>query len=190
VFDLRGISGGNAVFNPEKLDWFNQQYMLRLPPDELARRVRPFFEADGLWRDEYLDDRHAWFAAVLELLKIRAKRLDEYTTLGRFFFTDTLDYDPQAVAKHLATDAAPDHLRAVAAAFTMLDSFDTVAIEDTVRTVAAARGVKAATLIHALRVALTGQTVSPGLFEVAALLGRERVDRRIAAAIDRGIAAR
>ena len=54
AFSLEGISGGNAVFNPEKLDWFNQQHIMRLAPDELAVRLRPIFLADGLWRDDYL----------------------------------------------------------------------------------------------------------------------------------------
>jgi glutamyl-tRNA synthetase len=179
VFDLRGISGGNAVFNPEKLDWFNQQHMLRLSPFELGKRVKPFFEAARLWSDELLDEKHAWFFAVLELLKVRAKRLDEFVTLGRFFFTDDLDWDVAALKKHLAADGIADHVRAVRERLTQLDAFDAGSIETAVRSVADVRGVKAATLIHALRVAMTGKTVSPGLFEVAALLGRERVIRRL-----------
>ena len=190
VFDLRGISGGNAVFNPEKLDWFNQQYMLRLAPHELARRTKPYFEAAGLWSDDLLGDRHAWFFAILELLKVRAKRLDEYPALGRFFFTDDLEWDEAAVKKHLAADGAGDLLKAASDALAALPVFDPGSIEAAVRGVAEARGVKAGVAIHPLRVALTGKTVSPGLFEVAALLGRERVERRIAEGIRRGHAAR
>jgi glutamyl-tRNA synthetase len=191
VFDLRGISGGNAVFNSEKLDWFNQQYMMRLPPGELITRVRPYFEEAGLWRDEYLGDRRAWFSSVLDLLKVRAKRLDEFVPLGRFFFTDEIDYDEKAVSKHLAGSDIAEHLRAVLVALGVFDSpLDQGSVEEAVRSVADARGVKAATLIHALRVALTGKTVSPGLFEVAALLGRERVERRLAHAATQAAAAR
>ena len=87
AFALEGISGGNAVFNPEKLDWFNQQHMALLPPIELARRLKPLFGAAGLWKDEYLGDRHAWFFAVIELLKPRVRRLDDFVVHGRFFFT-------------------------------------------------------------------------------------------------------
>jgi glutamyl-tRNA synthetase len=181
TFDLSGISGGNAVFNPEKLDWFNQQHILRLPPDELSRRLRPSFEAAGLWDDAYVGDRHAWFFAVLELLKPRAKRLDEFVSIGRFFLTNSIEYDSAAVAKHLTGDM-DEHLEALDAAFRELDSFDPVATEAALRAVADARGVKAATLIHAVRVATTGKTVSPGLFEVLSLLGRDRVRARIAAA--------
>ena len=185
VFDLRGISGGNAVFNPEKLDWFNQQHMLRLSPLDLAGRVKPFLEHAGFWSDDLLGDRHTWFFAVLELLKVRAKRLDEFGTLGRFFFTDDLEWDDAAVKKHLAAEGAANHLTAAATAMSASANFDPDSIEAVVRQAAEARGVKAGTIIHALRVALTGKTVSPGLFEVAALLGRERVQRRIAAAMDR-----
>ena len=183
VFDLHGISGGNAVFNPEKLDWFNQQYILRLAPVELAERVKPYFEHAGLWSDEYLGDRHAWFFAVLELLKVRAKRLDEFPAIGRFFFTDELEWDDAAVRKHLGAPAAAEHIAAVSSSFDALDSFDEQSIEAAVRSVADVRGVKAASLIHALRVAMTGKTVSPGLFETAALLGRDRVRQRIQHAI-------
>lgn len=185
IFDLRGISGGNAVFNQEKLDWFNQQHMLRLPPAELARRVKPYLEAVGLWRDEFLDDRHAWFFAVLELLKVRAKRLDEFPVLGRFFFTDDLEWDDAAVQKHVAPAAQREHLSAVGEAIDAAPTFDAVSLEAIVRSVAEERGVKAGTLIHAIRVALTGKTVSPGLFEVMALLGRARVHERVKAALTR-----
>jgi glutamyl-tRNA synthetase len=180
AFSLEGISGGNAVFNPEKLDWFNQQHILRLTPDELARRVKPFLEAAGLWDAGFLADRHAWFLAVLELLKPRVKRLGEFAAQGQFFFTEGVEYDPAAVEKHLRGMA--EHLVALDAAFAELAPFDAAAIEAALRLVAEARGVKAASLIHASRVAVTGKTVSPGLFEVLALLGRKRVHERLLAA--------
>ena len=182
AFALDGISGGNAVFNPEKLDWFNQQHLLRLAPDELVRRVRPFFQAAGTWSDDLVGERRAWFVAVLELYRPRAKRLDEFASLSRFFFVDTLEYDAAAVAKHLRAAGMDEHLAALEAAFDALPTFDVVAIEEALRSAAEARGVKAGSLIHAVRVAVTGKTVSPGLFEVLSLLGRERVRRRLAEA--------
>jgi glutamyl/glutaminyl-tRNA synthetase len=190
VFDLRGISGGNAVFNKEKLDWFNQQHMLRLSPLELAMRVKPFLAEAGLWNDDLLGDRHAWFFAVLELLKPRAKRLDEYAALGRFFFTDELEWDDAAVSKHLGGAGVDVLLTEVEAGFAALETFDPASIEGVVRGVAEARSVKAGTLIHALRVSMTGKTVSPGLFELASLLGRERVQARLHAGLARAAAAR
>jgi glutamyl-tRNA synthetase len=182
AFTLEGISGGNAVFNPEKLDWFNQQHIARLPPGELAIRVKPSLEAAGLWRDDYFTDRHAWFFAVLELLKPRAKRLGDFASQGRFFFADEVEYDQAAVDKYLGEDMV-EHLQALDAAFAGLVTFDVATIEMALRSTADARSVKAASLIHAVRVAVTGKTVSPGLFEVLALLGRAVVHRRLMTAV-------
>jgi glutamyl-tRNA synthetase len=179
AFSLEGISGGNAVFNPDKLEWFNQQHIAALPPAELARRVRPSFEAAGLWRDEYVEDRHAWFFSILELLKSRAKRLDDFVVHGRFFFTSEPDYDAAAVEKYLRPDGVREHLAALEAAFAELATFDARSIEAALRTTAEARGVKAASLIHAVRVAVTGKSVSPGLFEVLALVGRDTTRARL-----------
>ena len=182
LFGLEGISGGNAVFNPEKLDWFNQQHITRLAPDELARRLKPFFDAAGLWSDDLLGERQAWFLAVVALLVPRAKRLTEFAPQAAFFFGDAVEYDEAAVAKHLKVDGMAAHLSALAAALAALPEFDAVSTEAALRQVAEGQGIKAGTLIHAVRVAVTGKTVSPGLFEVLALVGRPRVAARLAAA--------
>jgi glutamyl-tRNA synthetase len=183
AFALDGISGGNAVFNPEKLDWFNLQHIMRLAPYELAVRLEPLFRAAGLWRDDYLTDRHAWFFAVLELLKPRARRLGDFVEQGRLFFAETVEHDPAAVKKHLRVDGMREHLAAIDASLAELPTFDPASTEAALRSVADARGVKAATLIHAVRVAITGKTVSPGLFEVISLIGRNRVRSRLAATV-------
>jgi glutamyl/glutaminyl-tRNA synthetase len=183
AFALEGISGGDAIFNRDKLDWFNQQHIVRLPPDELAVRLRPVFEAAGLWNDEYLSTRHAWFFAVLELLRRRVRTLGDFATLGRFFFVDTVEYDAAAVKKYLRADGIDDHLLALDAAFVKLQSFDPASTEGALRAVAEARGVEAAWLIHAVRVAVTGKTAGPGLFELLALVGRDRVHARLAVTV-------
>jgi glutamyl-tRNA synthetase len=182
VFSLEGISGGNAVFNPEKLEWFNQQHIMRLAPEELARRIRPSFDAAGLWRDDFLGERHAWFFAVLELLKPRAKRLDDFAVHGRFLFVDAVEFDPAAVEKQLRVPGMAGHLTALAAAFDELPTFDPVSTEQVLRKTAESRAVKAGSLIHAVRVAVTGKTVSPGLFDVLALVGRDTVRARLSTA--------
>jgi glutamyl/glutaminyl-tRNA synthetase len=184
AFALEGISGGNAVFNPEKLDWFNQQHIALLAPDELARRLEPPFTAAGLWKGVYLGDRRAWFFAVIELLKPRVKRLDDFVAQGRFFFTNDIEYDTAAVDKYLRVEGMREHLAALGAAFARLENFDQASSEAALRATAGARGVKAASLIHAVRVTVTGKAVSPGLFDVLALLGREEVRRRLMAAAE------
>jgi glutamyl-tRNA synthetase len=183
AFAVEGISGGNAVFNLEKLDWFNQQHIMRLAPAELALRIKPSLEAAGLWRDDYLAERHAWFFAVLDLLRPRAKRLDDFAAQGRLFFADTVEFDMAAVEKHLRATGMHEHLTLLDRAFAELATFDPASLEVTLRATADQRGVKAASLIHAMRVAVSGKTVSPGLFDVLSLLGRERVHARILSAL-------
>ncbi|HXD72645.1 MAG TPA: glutamate--tRNA ligase [Vicinamibacterales bacterium] len=179
IFTLEGISGGNAVFNPEKLDWFNQQHLARLAPTELAARLKPSFEAAGLWSDDLLTTRHAWFFAVLELLVPRAKRLPDFVAQGAFFFRPDVEYDGAAVEKHLKGEGVAGHLKTLVDAWKALPEFDAVSTEAALRATAEARGVKAGTLIHAVRVAVTGTSVSPGIFEVVALVGRARVLERL-----------
>src|SRR5262245_56962000 len=133
AFDLGGISGGNAVFNAEKLDWFNQQHIMRLAPDEVARRVQPSFAAAGLWDDSLVGDRHAWFFAVLELLKPRAKKLEDIVELGRFFFVELPEYDPSAVDKHLRGEGVAERFHALDAAFAALPHFDAASTEAVLR---------------------------------------------------------
>ena len=175
------LGAAREAAGPE-LDWFNQQHIMRLAPDELAVRVKPSLEQAGVWNDDYLGDRHAWFFAVLELLKPRARRLDDFASQGALFFSDAIGYDAAAVDKHLRALGMDAHLEAIDAAFELLETFDPASTEAALRAVAGARGVKAAALIHAVRVAMTGKTVSPGLFDVLALLGRSRVRARLAAA--------
>jgi glutamyl-tRNA synthetase len=181
AFSLEGISGGNAVFNPEKLDWFNAQYIARLPDDDLIERVRPELQAAGLWRDELSGARRDWFVQVLALLKPRAKRLGDFAPQAQPFLGDVHEYEQAAVAKHLAASDLPQHLMALAAVFRELPAFDEASTEAALRGLAEARGVKAGTLIQATRIAVTGRAVSPGLFETIVLIGQDTTTRRLEA---------
>ena len=121
-------------------------------------------------------------AATAFVLLFVFKRLDDFATQGALFFEDAIEYDEAAVDKHLRAPGVDAHLRTIDTAFSALDSFDPGSTEAALRALAEARGVKAGVLIHAVRVALTGKTVSPGLFDVVALLGRDRVRARLNAA--------
>jgi glutamyl-tRNA synthetase len=180
-FTLEGISGGNAVFNPEKLEWFNQQHLMRLSTDDLIGRIRPELEAAGLWSDDLTGKRRAWFERVLALLVPRAKRLGDFAPQAAPFLDSIDTYDSAAVAKHLTAAGLAHHLNALADAYRSLEPFDETHTEATLRQVAESGGVKAGTLIHATRIALTGRAVSPGLFETLVLIGRERAVARLEA---------
>jgi glutamyl-tRNA synthetase len=182
AFTLENISGGNAVFNPEKLDWMNQQYIMRLPAEQLGRLLQPFVAEAGLWRDEYSTDRRAWYSALVSLFQPRLTRLTNFVQEARPYLTDALEYDSAAVAKHLAKPDVAAPLASLIATYEQLPSFDKVALEAALRGTAEQHGLKAGALIHATRVAVTGRAVSPGLFEILELLGRERVLKRLTSA--------
>jgi glutamyl-tRNA synthetase len=178
-FTLEGISGGNAVFNPDKLDWMNGEHIARLPLPDLAARLKPLLHTAGLWSAELEGDRREWLYAVLSLVRPRVKRLPDFIPQLRPFLSDTVEYDRAAVEKHLRTDGLHGYVAALAASYRELDRFDARTAEEALRRAADAQGVKAATLIHATRVAATGHAVSPGLFDVLALLGRDRTIARL-----------
>jgi glutamyl-tRNA synthetase len=181
-FTLEGISGGNAVFNVEKLDWFNQQYMMRLSGEELAGRVEPVMRDAGLWRQAYSSSERLWFSRVLDLLKPRTRKLPDFLVEGAFFFKE-VEFDDAAVAKHLQPAGTRPLLEAIISALERSSSFAAAELETAIRTLATDRGVKAGALIHATRVAVTGRGNSPGLFEVLELMGRERTLQRLRAAL-------
>ena len=179
AFSLEGISGGNAVFNQEKLDWFNQQHIMRLPIEELARRVQPQLEQAGLWREAFGGAERMWLLRVLELLRPRVKLMPQFVEQARPFLEADVVFDDAAVKKHLAASGTRGHIEELARVFAKVERFEPAALELALRNTAEARGVKPATLIHATRVAVTGRAVSPGLFEVLELLGSSRVRARL-----------
>ena len=179
-FTLEGISGGNAVFNTEKLDWFNHQHLLRLTDAELVGRLEPELRAAGLWRPTLETSESPWLRKVLALLKPRAKKLTEYIEGLRPFLDAPIEYDQDAVGKHLSVAGLGGHVQALLAAY-QTARFDETSLEQALRQLADDRGVKAGVLIHATRIAMTGRMVSPGLFEMLVLLGRERVLARLQA---------
>jgi glutamyl-tRNA synthetase len=172
-FTLEGISGGNAVFNTEKLDWFNHQHLLRLDDAELLARLMPLLEAAGLLTNDL-----GWLSKVLAQLRPRCKKLPEFVEQIRPFFVDPVEYDAAAVKKHLSTAGTKDHLAALRETWTATE-WTEGSLEQALRALADARTLKAATLIQGTRIALTGRMVSPGLFEMMVLLGREPVLARL-----------
>jgi glutamyl-tRNA synthetase len=179
AFSLEGISGGNAVFDVEKLDWFNQQHIARLAAPAILERLGAALDAAGLRVPAAGDPDRARVERAVDLVKPRAKRLDDVVPQLRPFLADDVERDPAAVAKHLSAPGLRGHFAAWRERLAAVAPFDAASIEAALRQVAEARGIKAGVLIHATRVAVTGQAVSPGIFEVVELAGRDRVVRRL-----------
>lgn len=181
-FTLEGITGSNAVFNLEKLDWMNQQHLLGMSPDDIARRIEALMKDAGVWRDAFATTERPWLLRVIELVRSRAKTLTQLLDAAMPFLQEHVSPDPEAAGKHLSSSTLKRPFATLIEAFARVEAFDPRTLEEVLRTTAEREGIKAGSLIHATRVAATGRAVSPGLFEVLELLGRDRTLERMRAA--------
>ena len=175
-FDIKGVSASGAVFDQTKLEWLSQEYIKRSDGARLAGLVRPFLAEAGLTAP---DD--ARLAAMLETLRERAKTLREMVEVGRFYFERPAGYDEVARAK-LFTPAGAERLGMLIKRLQAVEPFTAAALEALYRELVAAMGLKLVDLAQLTRLAVTGRTASPPLFDVLALLGREEVLARLWAA--------
>ena len=183
-FTLEAVNRKSAIFDARKLWWLNGQHISLRSAQELLGLVAPRMVQRGLISPAEAADRGQWLSALLELLKVRARTLDDIVTQAVPWLGEEFPYESEAVARHWADRAAAAQgLQALQAAFAAVGEWDEGELEAALRTLAAERGIAAGTLIHPLRVALLGAAVSPGIFEVATLLGRTRVLQRIDRAV-------
>jgi glutamyl-tRNA synthetase len=178
-FRLEDVSKSNAVFDVEKLAWMNAEYLRGVPAERLLPLVENELKSAGLSQGPLSPEERRRFEACVSLLQSRARSLGDFSVLGRAFFNDQFDYEPEAVKKFWKDPALPELLGALAERLGSAEPFDLQETEKTLRTLAGEKGVKAGLLINATRVALTGLGVAPGLFEVMLALGRERVVARL-----------
>ena len=177
-FTLEEISGGNAVFNTEKLDWMNGQYIARLPIDRARTRRAPVAGRGRTWQRSPVTRRGSLPPSARAAPTAR-EATDRFRRAGAPLLSDTVEYEPAAVEKHLGVPNLLGHITALAATLHTTTPFDEPQVEKVVRGTAERLGIKAGPLIHATRVALTGRTTSPGLFELIVLLGRDESMARL-----------
>ena len=178
LFSLDGISKSNAVFNNDKLAWYNTEYIRAYD----AKKLLPLIEEE--WQVcDFTPERSAEeVLSAIDLLKPRARNLKDFATTFRAYFSDSFDYDPAAVAKFLKDDATRNLLVELGKRYEQAPEFTEYWAEQILRSFADESKVKAGVLINGARVALTGQAVAPSLFAVMGALGKERVVKRLSAA--------
>ena len=185
AFTLEGIGGGNAVFDQGKLEWFNGQHIGLMSAEAVVDEAQPLLEQAGLWREAYATagGPRAWLVKVIELLKSRVRFLTDFVEYAQPLLVDEVTYESEAVKQRLSSAGLGGHVAALREAYAALDQdqFEARSLEHSLRTVADARSIKAGVLIHATRVGMTGRTVSPGLFEMVELIGRDRTLGRLKA---------
>jgi glutamyl-tRNA synthetase len=176
-FSLEGVVKHPAIFDVAKLGWMNKEYLRDVPVPELARLVLTLLPT-VMPKATRTDP--AYVERVASLFSGRVRTIVEIIEQGSYFFDDAPPTPtPDALAKYCAAPDTMELLSAARAALSAVADFSVAGIEAAVRGLAESRGKKAAAFIHPLRVALTGQAVSPGIFEVTSILGRDTVLARI-----------
>jgi glutamyl-tRNA synthetase len=176
-FSLENVGKSAAIFNTEKLLWLNGLYIRQEKPENLAQMLLPFLEKRGL-----KPRSTPWLVEVVKTLQERARTLVEMADQAAFYFRDDFEMEEKAVRKHL-TPAIKGPLEMLAARLEASQDLDEKALEEIFRDIISRQGIKLGALAQAARVALTGRAVSPGIYEVMRILGKDEALRRLAKAI-------
>jgi glutamyl-tRNA synthetase len=180
-FSLQGISKKSAIFDEAKLIWMNGQYINQMSDDGILKKIVPLLKDKNLINE--LDINDVYIKRAISLLKPKIKKISDFVDLGYYFFKDPDQYDQEAIKKYWQDQAVAARLDNAGKRLSYLDAFSATNIENIIRNLAEELGIAAAKLIHPIRLALTGFGVSPGLFEVMEVLGKEVVLKRINKAV-------
>jgi glutamyl-tRNA synthetase len=195
-FDIAQVGHTPAIFDEAKLDWLNAHYLRQADPKRLADLLGPFWRQVGISAQEREAKAAEWSRsgrggtfeeAVIVTFRDRVKTLKELAQSSRCLFAVPIDYDGEAVAKYLHPEALW-HLRELRDRLQRVHDFDAASLERLYREFAVERGLKVGDVAQPTRVALTGGPVSPPLFLVMELLGRELSLKRLEAALRHGAA--
>jgi glutamyl-tRNA synthetase len=184
-FSLERISRTAAIFNREKLNWMNGVYIRSLTADGFFEAVEPYLMMD-ISAGKALISSEEYVRDILPLVQERARTLAEVVELTQFFFVDQPDYEPSLlIGEKTSRQSAVESLKAAQRRLSQLTEFDANSLEGVLRPLAAELGLKTGQLFGTLRVAVTGRTAAPPLFQTMAVLGKERCLRRIEAALNK-----
>jgi len=176
LFDLSGVNKTAATFDLKKLGWINNQYLKNEDSEKLADEIIPMLIAKGYINKDNFDRNY--IVSLVKLFQPRMSVVNDFPEWADFFFMEELKIDPAAAEKHLNKDLSRE-FKLLLERLRALKNFDIVSIEESFRSLVAELGIEAKVLIHPLRVALTGKTVGPGLFEAMYYLGLERISKRL-----------
>ena len=183
-FRIDRVSGNPAVFDEKKLTSINAIYLRRQTPEELALIAAPMLVQSGVASPEELERDMPRLTEIMALLRDRLNRTTEIPGAAGYFYGAELRYDPEEFEKQLGKEFVRETFPELLGRLEALPEWTEEAIEEAVRGLAAEKEKGARHLIHPLRFAATGRTVSAGLFETLALLGRERTLLRVEKALE------
>ncbi|MDQ0188235.1 glutamate--tRNA ligase [Alicyclobacillus cycloheptanicus] len=178
-FVLERVSKHAAVYDVKKLEWLNAHYLHEMSPDKLLALVWDALAERGWVQPEEGRERLAWVRTALQAAQSRARNVRDVSDGLSFYFRPPVTYDAKGVKKHFASVAVADRLERAADALEAVKPFLLARVEETYRDLAAAWNIKSGELIHPTRLAISGVTVGPGLFDIMAILGREECQARM-----------
>ena len=178
LFEIKDVNKTAATFDMDKLNWMNNQYLKKEDPQKLAEQLIPLLAEKKLIDKNNFDRIYLGF--LVKLFQARLNTVNDFADWADFFFVDNVDIEPKAREKYLSKNLSRE-FGLFSDRLDKLEPFDIMTIEEAFRQLVGELGVEAKALIHPVRVALTGKTVGPGLFEVIYYLGKERTKKRLAA---------
>jgi len=176
IFDISDVNKTAAAFDLRKLNWINNQYLKKADPQKLADAIVPLLVEKGYVNKDNFD--REYLVSLVKLFQERISTINDFADWADFFFLKEIKIEPEAREKFLKKDLSRE-FKLFSAQLEALDTFDITTIESVFRKLVEELGLKAKDLIHPIRVALTGKTIGPGLFEVIYYLGRERTKERL-----------
>lgn len=183
-FSLDKISKNPAIFDHEKFEWMNGVHIRKLTAEQLAARVRPILHKADLVHDTMSAEEEERLINIIRSVQVRLTTLNDVVPMTRYFFANEIEFDEKAVNKWLRQDYVPELFEQLIEQFEQLDPFDEERIESLFDGVGEQFQLGRAKLMQPVRVAVTGSTVSPSMYETLALLGKELTCQRLGAAMD------
>ncbi|MBL8015742.1 MAG: glutamate--tRNA ligase [Ignavibacteria bacterium] len=177
MFTFDRVNKKSAVFDMKKLGWINSEYIKKTEPEALVPQIKEVISRLGIPFSDTAENE-ALIHSVVALMKERVQTVNEFVTYGRYFFTAPDTYDEKGILKHWTAEIK-DQFITYSNELAGIESWDAEFLEQHLREFAVKSGLKAGQLVHPLRLALTGQSVSPGIFEVMVVLGKSSVIGRI-----------
>lgn len=175
LFELEKINRRNAIFDLDKCFWIQGQHLLGLSLESLADLAIPYLDRAGV----AYGSREA-LLPILGIIREKVKLLGDIPAWVSYFFNPEFPYDPEALTKTLGKPGATDCLRALAGAYSQQENWTAAALEETLKSTATAAGRKTGEFIHPARVAVSGRSVGPGLYQMLEILGKEQTLARFA----------
>ncbi len=175
LFDINNMKGVQAKFDIQKLKWINGEYIAAKKDEELLPLIKKYMADEG----KEINAPDELLVKVINLYKVRIKTLSEFGNLTDYFFSDKYSIDEKGAEKYLKSAESKQLLQEFASKIDKLSEFSHTSLETACRLMAEEKKIKAASIIHPTRVAVSGKTTGAGLFEIMEVLGKEKALERI-----------